>query len=82
MSSVVFQNGLRIWVNLRESQHKGRPHCHVEKGSAQAEIDLVTFEVMKNNGQFSRGDMNLIFELVREYHDELMDKWSEYHDQK
>lgn len=82
VSTVVYQNGLRIWINSREAPHKGRPHCHVSKGDAEAEFDLVTLEVMANNGKFSRGDMDILKDLISLHKEELMTKWEEYHGKK
>ena len=42
-------------------------------------VDLKSLEILQSNERFSKGDAKLILTLVREYRDELWDKWREYH---
>jgi hypothetical protein len=79
MSTVLYKNGLRIYVNAKENEHKGRPHCHIKKGDAEASVDFMTGKILHNNGKFSRGDMKVILAAIAELQIELLLKWEEYH---
>ncbi len=37
---------------------------------------------MANNGKFSRGDMDILKDLISLHKEELMTKWEEYHGKK
>ena len=78
MGTVVWLKNIRIEIRSRERNHIGRPHCHAVVRDCEASIDLISLEVLETTG-FSRGDIKQIVSKIREYQDELMEKWEEYH---
>jgi len=80
MGTVVWLKNIRIEVRTREKNHTGRPHCHAVVRDCDASIDLVTFDVLESRG-YAKSDLKEIVAIIREYHDELMERWKEYHGQ-
>ena len=78
MGTVLQFKTIRIEIRSRERGHIGRPHCHAVGPECNASIDLVTFDVLEATG-FTRGDLKQIIAKVKEYQEELMAKWEEYH---
>lgn len=56
----------------------GNPHVHVVGKGAKAKIYLESLEIVASNG-FSRKSLNTIVKKVKEYKQELLDAWREYH---
>ena len=78
MGTVVDLNGIRIWINSKESQHKGRPHCHVEGRGGEAVVDLRSHEALHVTG-YSPRDMRQIIVLIKSFQDELDEEWEKFH---
>ena len=78
MSTVVWLKNIRIEVRSKEAKHQGRPHCHAVFGDFAVSIDLLSFEVLESTG-FTKKDVARILEKVKEYQEQLLAKWREYH---
>jgi hypothetical protein len=79
MGTIVWLKTIRIEIRSREGGHIGRPHCHAVASGKNASIDLLSFEVLEVSG-FSRSDVKEIVTKIKEYQEELLAKWEEYHD--
>jgi hypothetical protein len=53
------------------------PHIHADKAGNQAKFWLEPLQLAKNAG-FSRGEINEIYDILREHRQELLTKWNEY----
>ena len=78
MGTVIWFKNIRFEIRSRERNHIGRPHCHAVGKDSEASVDLITFEVLEAIG-FHQKDLNQIVEKVKEFNDELIAKWEEYH---
>lgn len=64
--------GLSIYVYPDESRHRGRPHCTVAAGGANANFDILTGELLAGSLKSQNGKAR---KLVIELRNELLAKW-------
>lgn len=53
-------------------------HVHIENGDGRAKICVETLEVIENRG-IKQKDIKRATQIVKLYHDEIINKWHQYH---
>lgn len=76
MVTVLTVGHLKYKVNQKDHNP---PHVHVEGGGASVRINLVTFEVMDKETDFSERMVQKIVQYVSENKKILIEQWVEYH---
>ena len=74
--SVILRIG-KVNFKINAKDHNP-PHVHVEGYGESVRINLNDLEQMDDTG-FSPSALRMIREAVRMHHEELLDKWKEYH---
>lgn len=55
-------------------------HVHVKNGDGKAKINILTAEVVENNG-LKPADLKKSVEAVKQYKDDFIKAWNEYFDE-
>lgn len=69
---------IKIKVNARDHNP---PHCHVEGNGGKARFNLITMEFMESEG-FTKKDLMEITQVIARRYEEILEIWSELHNEE
>ena len=78
MPTVLFIFGLRFYFYSEEHLPI---HVHVKNGDGKAKINVVTREIMENQG-LKPADLKKAIDIVKRYQDDIIQAWKEYFDEE
>ena len=78
MPTVLFIFGLRFYFYSEEHLPI---HVHVKNGDGKAKINVVTLEIMENQG-LKPADLKKAIDIVKRYQDDIIQAWKEYFDEE
>lgn len=77
MPTIIFLFELRFFFYSDEHLPM---HVHVKNGDGKAKIDILTAEVIENNG-LKPADLKKAVDAVKQYKDDFTKAWNEYFDE-
>ena len=78
MPTILVIDGFRFFFYSNEHQPI---HVHIEKAEKTAKFNLENIKLVKSSG-FNGKDLKLIFNLVKENQELLIQKWNEFFNNK
>lgn len=78
MTRIKALSSKHLVYKINENDHRP-PHVHVEGMGASVRINLLTFEVMDKETDFSQPTLNRILKVVKDNRNLLIERWEELH---